>query len=410
MDLSFPFRTRLLVAGVTGAAVLALTAGIARADQAGPAGAPTAARGAPALPPLNPADLAAAIAGLPNRTVTGALVKVSGPAGRWSGTSGVGNVRSGAPVPQDGVFRIGSVSKVFTATVVLQLAAEHRIGLDQPVQRYLPRLLPATYAPVTVRQLLNHTSGLPSPNLPGSNDPQWFVDHRFDSWTPEQVVASAVSQPMMFAPGTQQRYQGINYFVAGLLVQRVTGHPLAREVLRRIVEPLRLRHTSVPNRFDMVIPGPHAHGYVALPDGTLADVTEQSPWPWAEGGMLSTADDLTTVIRALVGGRLLPPAQMPDLFAVPDVAYTQADGNCQLGIQPGRACFSAGGIERVLVAPDVAVWGKTGSRPGYTTGVFTTTDLSRTLVYSLNATGNKNGSELPYVLRIATATFGPIPT
>ena len=126
--------------------------------------------------------------------------------------------------------------------------------------------------------------------------------------------------------------------------------------------------------------------------------------------MISSAADLTTTIRALVGGRLLPPAQMRDLFAVPDVAYTRADGNCRLGIDPGHACFSAGGIMRVRVAPDVAVWGKTGSRPGYTTGVFTTADLSRTLVYSLNATGNKDGSEAPYILRIATATFGPIPT
>jgi D-alanyl-D-alanine carboxypeptidase len=410
MDVNSSFRTRLLAAGVAGAAVLALTTGTARADGLGPTTTPAVARDAPTPPPLNPADLAAAIAGLPGRTVTGALVKISGSAGRWSGTSGVGDVRSGEPVPRDGLFRIGSVSKVFTATIVLQLAAEHRIRLDQPVQRYLPGLLPANYPPITVRQLLDHTSGLPAPHLSGGSGPEWFVEHRFDNWTPEQVVASAVDQPMMFAPGTEQRYQGINYYVAGLLIQRVTGHSFAGEVKRRIAQPLRLRHTSAPDRFDLVIPGPHAHGYVTLTDGTLADVTEQSPWPWAEGGMISTADDLTTMIRALVGGRLLPPAQLGDLFAVPDVAYTQSDGNCRLGIQPGRACFSTGGIERALLTPDFAIWGKTGARPGYTTGVFTTADLSRTLVYSLNATGNKDGSESPYILRIATAAFGPIPT
>lgn len=409
MNFNFPFPVRVIVAGVAATAVLAMTTGAARAGEVPSAAGPAAGREAWMPPPLNSDDLTAAIAGLPSRTVTGALVRISGSAGRWSATSGVGDARGGTPVPQDGLFRIGSVSKVFTATIVLQLAAENRVGLDQPVQHYLPGLLPANYPPITVRQLLDHTSGLPNPVLPGGSDPQWFVDHRFDTWTPEQVVASAVSQPMVFAPGTEQRYQGINYFLAGLLVERVTGHPFAEEVRRRIVEPLRLRHTSAPNRFDMVIPGPHAHGYVTLADGTLADVTEQSPWPWAEGGMISTADDLTRTIRALVGGRLLPPAQMRDLFAVPDVAYTQADGNCHLGIQPGRACFSAGGIEEVLLAPGVAVWGKTGSRPGYTTGVFTTADLSRTLVYSLNATGNKDGTESPYILRIATAAFGPIP-
>jgi D-alanyl-D-alanine carboxypeptidase len=413
MTIDLLFRRRLAVAGAVGASLVMLAAGTAQAaaapaSQAGPA----TVQAAPSLPPLDPATLDAAIAGLPNSTVTGALVKIGGAAGHWSGTSGIADLRTAAPVRQDGLFRIGSVSKVFTAAVILQLAAEHRIQLDQPVQRYLPGLLPASYPPITVRQLLDHTSGLPSPDLPFQSDPQWFVDHRFDSWTPEQVVASAVRQPMIFTPGTQQQYAGINYYVAGLLVERVTGHSFAHEVQRRIVRPLGLRHTSVPDRFTMTIPGPHAHGYVTVPaDGanTLVDVTEQSPWPWAEGGMISTAGDLTTMIRALVGGRLLPPAQMRDLFAVPDVAYTQSDSNCQLGIEPGRACFSAGGIMRVLVAPGVAVWGKTGSRPGYTTGVFTTADLSRTLAYSLTPTGNKDGSEMPYILKIATATFGPIP-
>lgn len=158
---------------------------------AGATAAPTLA--APAarsdLPPLNKAALAAAMSGLP-KTVTGALVKVSGSAGNWAGTSGAGNTETGTPVPAYGHFRIGSVSKVFTAVVVLQLAAEHRIDLDQSVGHYLPELLPKKYKKVTVRQLLNHTSGLPEWDLP-HGDAQWFVDHRFDSWTPKQVVDSA---------------------------------------------------------------------------------------------------------------------------------------------------------------------------------------------------------------------------
>ncbi|MFE2690312.1 serine hydrolase domain-containing protein [Streptomyces mirabilis] len=105
--------------------------------------------------------LQAAIGGLPNADVTGALLRITGSAGHWSDTSGVGDLETGEGVPPDAHLRIGSVSKVFTATVVLQLAAEHRIDLDRPVQQYLPGVLPADLPPVEVGQLLNHTSGLP---------------------------------------------------------------------------------------------------------------------------------------------------------------------------------------------------------------------------------------------------------
>jgi D-alanyl-D-alanine carboxypeptidase len=113
------------------------------------------------LPPLDPAAFHRAIDGLPSPTVTGALVRVSGTAGRWQGTSGVADVRTGRPVPAAGRYRIASISKVFTAAIVLQLVPEHRVDLDRPVQQYLPGLLPAAYPDITVRQLLNHTSGLP---------------------------------------------------------------------------------------------------------------------------------------------------------------------------------------------------------------------------------------------------------
>jgi D-alanyl-D-alanine carboxypeptidase len=219
--------------------------------------------------------MAGAIAGLPDPAVTGAMVTVTGPAGSWGGTSGVGDIRTRRPVPADGRFRIGSISKVFTAVVVLQLAAEHRIDLGEPVQRYLPDLLPASYPDITVRELLNHTSGLPEGTL-GSGDAAWFAAHRFDSWTPRQIVDEATAHPMRFAPGTQQQYNGTNYYVAGLLVEKVTGHSYADEVGRRILKPLGLHDTFVLDRRDPRLPGPHSHGYVAVTgDGTttLHDVS-----------------------------------------------------------------------------------------------------------------------------------------
>ena len=346
-----------------------------------------------------------AISGLPNATVTGALVKVTGSAGQWSGTSGVGNVRTHAPVPADGRFRIGSISKVFTAVVILQLAAAHRIDLDTPVQHYLPGLLPASYLTITVRQLLNHTSGLPGGDLgSGDNTARWFVDHRFDSWTPQQVVADAVKNPMEFAPGTKQHYNGINYFIAGLLVEKVTGRSYAREVQQRIIKPLHLHNTYVLDRRDPHLPGPYSHGYVTV-DGTLQDVSEQSPWPWAEGGLISNSTDLTRFIGAIFQARIVPRSTLGAMFTVPKVSYAD-NRNCNIGPTAGQACYSVG-LMRVTLPNGLTGWGKTGSRPGYTSGLFASKDLRRVLVYSLNPTGNKDGSEQPYVLKIAAAAFDP---
>jgi D-alanyl-D-alanine carboxypeptidase len=308
-------------------------------------------------------------------------------------------------VPADGSFRIGSATKMFTSVVVLQLAAEGRLDLDRPVQHYLPGLLPQSYPDVSIRQLLDHTSGLPvSREDEPASDPAWFVEHRFEGWTPRQVLDSAFTQPMEFAPGTQQHYNGVNYFVAGLLVEKLTGHSFAAEVRSRIARPLGLDNTYVPVDNDPRLRGRHAHGYVDV-DGTLVDITEQSPYSWAEGGMVSTSADLTRFVGALFRGRLLPPTQQRALFRVPDVKYG-GGGQCSVGPEAGRACFSAG-LQRTAFPNGVTVWGKSGGVPGYTTAAFATRDLRRVLVYSLTPTGNRDGSEGSYVQNLAGATFDP---
>ncbi|MEV0536558.1 serine hydrolase domain-containing protein [Kitasatospora sp. NPDC050463] len=385
----------LLAAGIAGIATPAL----ADARPAGDASSAAVAVRLAGQP--DRAALAGTLADLPSEGITGALVRVGGRGGQWSGTAGAG-------VPADARFRIGSISKVFTATVVLQLAAERRLDLDGTVQQYLPGLLPASYPPVTVGQLLDHTSGLPGGGglTSGDGTESWFAAHKADSWTPAQVVADAVAQPMGFAPGTAQQYNGINTFVAGLLVEKVTGRSFAREVQTRIARPLGLHDTVVPDRDDLALPGPHAPASVDVtgPDGVRrrVDVTEQSPWPWAEGGMISSAADLDRFMTALLRGRLLPPAQQAELFDVPDVP-NHRNKNCEIGPTAGHACFSKGLMSATL--PNGAqVWGKTGSRPGYASGVFATRDLSRKVVYSLNPTG-LSGAEFPKVWQIVTTSF-----
>ncbi|MFF9771892.1 serine hydrolase domain-containing protein [Streptomyces sp. NPDC014636] len=396
----------------SGAVLVALAAGMAPPASAATAGpAPTATTGAP-LPGLDPAKLQAAIGGLPNADVTGALLRITGRAGHWSGTSGVGDLETGQGVPSDAHLRIGSISKVFTATIVLQLAAEHRIDLDKPVQQYLPGVLPAGLPSVMVGQLLNHTSGLPRAAASadfGDGSPEWFVAHRLKSFTPQQVIDLMSGQPMQFAPGTAQQYNGMNYYVAGLLVEKITGNTFAHEVRSRITRPLGLHDTRVPDADHPRLPGPHSHGYLTVTssDGTThpVDVTEQSPWPWAEGGMISTPADLDRFMTALFRGRLLPPVQQAELFTVPDVPSFHSS-QCRTEADAGRACMTMG-IMRVKASNGVVVWGKTGSRPGYTSGVFATRDLSRKVVYSVNPT-NLNGTEMRYIQQIAAASFGTL--
>ncbi|MFD8482383.1 serine hydrolase domain-containing protein [Kitasatospora sp. NPDC059673] len=359
--------------------------------------------------PPNAAALRASIAGLPNAQLTSAVVLVGGEDGRWSGTSGTGDPATGRPVKADGEFRIGSISKVFTATVVLQLVAEHRVDLDGAVQQYLPpNTLPKDYPAVTVRQLLNHTSGLPTGQgqFPDDGTPEWFAAHASDSFTPQEVVRRIMANPKQFDPGTAQQYNGINYYLAGMVIEQVTGHSFAQELNARILRPLGLHHTWAPDAEDTALPNPSAHAVLAVtrPDGStgLADVTRQSPWPWAEGGMISNAPDLERFMSALLHGKLLPPAQQAELFAVPDVPNHQND-HCDIGPTSGRACFSTG-LMRFSPAPGIEFWGKTGSRPGYTSAVFATRDGSRDLVYSFTPT-SRAGAPFSAQYRVAAAAF-----
>ncbi|MEU9129003.1 serine hydrolase domain-containing protein [Kitasatospora sp. NPDC048540] len=410
-------RTRWSTIAAAGALLVALTAGVAApALAAEPAGTGAVAaatadgQGTRAkLPPLDRAAIRRAVPALPNADLTGALLRVTGSAGQYSTSWGEGDLVTGRPVDVDGRFRIGSISKVFTAAVVLQLAAEHRIDLDAPVQGYLPGVLPAGLAPVTVGQLLNHTSGLPNGTGDGWGDGSnaWFAEHRFQSLTPQQVVGSMAGQSMSFEPGTAQQYNGMNTFVAGLLIEKVTGHSYAHEVRSRIIRPLGLRDTDVPAADDPLLARPSARAYLSVPDGSggtrRVDVTEQSPFPWAEGGLISSAPDLDRFVTALFRGRLLPAAQQRLLFTVPDVP-NRSSSHCAAGPDAGRACMSMGLEHTVLNGVDL--WGKTGTRPGYTSGVFATRDLARTIVYSFNPT-DVGGADMKYVLGLANAVLPP---
>ncbi|GHH86560.1 hypothetical protein GCM10018793_58860 [Streptomyces sulfonofaciens] len=225
--------------------------------------------------------------------------------------------RQGTAAPPPCRFRAGSTTKVVTAAVVLQLAAEGRIDLGAPVQRYLPGLLTGAFAPIAVRQLLNHTSGIQAGDGLGDTFDEFYA-HRFESLPPERVVASAVAKGPAFAAGTRQQYLNINHTILGLLVEKVTGRSFAAEAERRVLAPLGIRNTCFPGA-DPRIRGPHNQGYQAVtrPDGTTAfvDVTDWNQTDrFAAGDMISTTADLERLIVGLFRGRVVPEPQLSEML------------------------------------------------------------------------------------------------
>ncbi|MEV6826854.1 serine hydrolase domain-containing protein [Amycolatopsis sp. NPDC051102] len=263
--------------------------------------------------------------------------------------SGTGDVATGKPFPRNGSFRAGSVTKTFVATVVLQLVADGRVRLDAPVARYLPGLLPDQR--ITVRQLLQHTSGLYNYTDDFDRTDPEALRHR--GAEPAELVAMALKHPALFPPGTSWSYSNTNYIVAGMLVERVTGHALAAEIAHRITGPLGLRDTYLPRRGDEKLPAPHAIGYLPA-GGKLVDFSDfDATIAGAAGGLVSTPADLDRFYGALLAGRLLRPAELAEMrrtvpadLGIPGAGY---------GLGLGSIPVSCG-----------VLWGHEGGIPGFT--------------------------------------------
>ncbi|MEU0165216.1 serine hydrolase domain-containing protein [Streptomyces iakyrus] len=383
-------RTSLLAAAV-------LVAGLAVGPSVLPAAAtaPAASTAAPSSP--GPA-LEAAIAGLPRADATAALVRVGGKEGVWHGSSGVHDLKTGRPADPAARFRAGSVTKVFTAAVALQLAQEGRLDLDRSARSYLPELIPASYAGVTVRQLLNHTHGIPAPDFPGTTVEEAYAN-RFRVHDPEDMVRSATSKKREFAPGERQHYLNIGYTVAGLLIERVTHDSYERQVARRVLGPLGLRNTYLPGAAPRIA-GPHNHGYqtMRLDDGTTG-LRDVSVWRatdgWAAGDIISTTADLERFTDALFKGRVVRGPLLEEMFTLPEVTDFGTG-------EP--AAYSVGLSMKVLGGREV--WGKTGGRWGYNAAIASTRDGSRTLVYSVNSTDAKGQGMNTTAETIMVAAYG----
>ena len=244
--------------------------------------------------------------GLDGVAAIGALAEVRNGSQVWRGSSGVAELGTSRKVPVDGRFRAGSITKTFVSTVVLQLVAEGRLRLDDSVERWLPGVVP-NGENITVRQLLNHTSGLYDYKntlpMPPSEE---FYALQYRTWTASEQIERALANPPVFdKPGSQYDYSNTNYLLVGEIIKKVTGRTYSDEIERRIIRPLGLHGTTMPGTSTR-IPGPHPHGYVPK-DGGQLDFTEMNPTLFGAGGdIISTTHDLNRFFAALLGGHLLP--------------------------------------------------------------------------------------------------------
>ncbi|MFI8927615.1 serine hydrolase domain-containing protein [Streptomyces sp. NPDC053474] len=370
--MAVPRRLTPVRRGCVAAALVAAVAAALTAPAAATPGADRDHRGTRAA-------LAAAVRG----GVPGATAHARDRHGSWSAAAGVGDLREGTPRGAHDRFRAASITKTFVATVLLQLEAEGRLDLDDTVGAWLPGVVEGHGHDgdrISVRQLLNHTSGIhdysADPDFDrGLTTPEFFA-HRHRTWRPADLVALATRHAPDFAPGRGWAYSNTNYVVAGMVIEKVTGRPYGDEVRDRIINPLHLRATSVPGTAP-TLPRPSSRAYSKL-SGTAGsrtyDVTELNPsMAGAAGELISDAADLNRFYTALLRGDLLPPEQLAAMKrTVPARGKGSAGGRYGLGLL------------RLELPCGTVVWGHGGGIHGSLSLALTTTGGGHALTFHFN--------------------------
>lgn len=371
--------------------LVAATAVALSAALAGPAVAAAPARGGGAHDATRRAVEAVVEQGVPGVTLTAREGHTT-----WSTTAGVGDLRTGAPRSAADRYRVGSITKTFVSTVLLQLEAEGRLSLDDTVDTWLPGVVRGhghDGRAITLRQLLNHTSGVFNYTADETFARTYFLKdgffaHRYDRVTPADLLAIAMSHKPDFAPGTSWNYSNTNYLLAAMVIEKVTGRPYGAEIRDRVIAPLHLSATSVPGT-RVTVPRPSSRAYSKLArttTGPTYDVTTLNPAiAYGSGEMISDSADLDRFYSALLGGRLLPPHQLKEMKTT--VRIAGAPG-IRYGLGLMDRTLSCGGHQ-------VHVWGHDGGIHGSSSDAVTTADGRHSLAFNLN--GDWTGDTEPVV-------------
>ncbi|KOV56875.1 serine hydrolase domain-containing protein [Streptomyces sp. MMG1121] len=293
-------------------ALLLIAAAPAASGDTRPAAMPTA---------LDGAGLGRSLAAVHDAGMYGIYSSVRDGSDRWTGASGIADVDTGRPVRPDMRHRVGSISKTFTAVAVLQQVERGRIRLDAPIGDYLPALVPGERGrEITVRMLLNHTSGIGDyvlgafPSLMQGSTASLDED-RFRSIAPEELVRLGLAAPATGRPGETWSYSNTNYVIVGLLLAKVTGQDPEAYITRHVIERAGLRHTSYPRT--PYIQGPHARMYESF-YGVIDPPRDYSvydmSWAYTAGAVVSTTSDLNRFYRGLLAGKLVGPAALKQML------------------------------------------------------------------------------------------------
>jgi D-alanyl-D-alanine carboxypeptidase len=278
---------------------------------------------------------------------------------------GYANLPAKTPFRLPYKFRIGSNTKTFVVTVLLQLADEHKLSLDDPISKFNIGVKVPNGNNITIRQLCEMRSGL----FEAYNTPQFdklnITPHT--RLAPQTLVRWAMMQKPLFAPGAKWNYSNTNYVILGLIVEAVTHDTVGNEIRKRLIAPMGLTDTTFPD--DAAMPPPYAHGYGLTKQKTWEDVTVDIPpsLTWAAGGMISTVPDMTRWVKSYVLGTMNSKAmQSQRLRCIP----TGLGPNLNFGL--GIGCSNGW-------------YGYTGGLPGYNTGAYYMPAKNITLIAFVNA-------------------------
>lgn len=296
----------------------------------------------------------------------GAFAAARSPSGRESAASGVADLSTGRPVKPGFRHRAGSITKTLVATALLQLVGEGRVQLDAPVSTYVPQY---DTTGVTVRMLLNHTSGIADFDHVIWQVPDDLLRHRHTTFTPDQLVRFGLDQPR--GPHVFS-YANTNYALIGMIIERVTGRNAIAEVHRRIIAPLRLHNTYLAGTTERIF-GPHSKGYIPWFDGIFMDFSVYNmSFGWMLGDLVSTPEDLNTFFRALLTGKLLRPSELDQMKTTVPLDPTFPEGGGY-----GLGLLS-------IPTPCGYVWGHDGLVFGYSMISLATVDASRQVSIAQN--------------------------
>ena len=287
---------------------------------------------------------------------------------------GVRNLKSGLPMRANDRMRIASTAKAFGGAVALSLVRERKLSLNDTISKRL-RYLPQARSKVTLRQLLNHTSGIPDFSLDGGFQEALFASLK-KAPPPEELLTYVYDEDLLFEPGSRYHYSNSDNIAVALMVEAATKRSYEDQLRERVYEPLDLKKTALPKGPNLI--EPYIHGYDNDPkEQTPEDYSEivVAGWSWVSGGILSTPADLNDFIRGYVGGELFD-------------AHTQAKQRQVLeggsSEPPGPGYNSADMAVFRYQTKCGTVWGHTGNTPGYTQFMAARPDRSRSVVVSVN--------------------------